>query len=196
MGIPILDKFPAVIQAGDTLSLLISLANFPAPTWSLTLTLIIPGGSGAPITIGPSTPNGSNHSLAVPATTTAGWVAGSYACQCKATDGTNVATVDRGTTTILPALAANVDPRTHEEKCLAAVTAVIEGRIDDPITEYRIGEREAKRIPMFELLKLRAYYQVAVRRQKGGSPFRLIPTEFQNPRFTVAEPGETRFPFA
>lgn len=183
MSFDSLSSMPAVFTAGDSLPLLVSLSDFPASAgWTLTWVLV-PAAGGAAVTIGPTSASGDSHAVTVAPGTTVGWVAGVYRWQLRAsltvlTDVTRF-TVAEGSIVIRPTFASGVDVATHEEKCLAAITAVIEGRMSDPIAEYKIGDREAKRIPIQELLKLKTFYEVAIRRQNGQSPFRLIGTVFQ-----------------
>ncbi|QSH42405.1 hypothetical protein P0136_02935 [Lentisphaerota bacterium ZTH] len=48
----------------------------------------------------------------------------------------------------------SVDFRDYPEKMLAAVDAVLEGRLDDPITEVEYNGRRLKYLPVNELLDL------------------------------------------
>jgi hypothetical protein len=189
MAVQALAQMPAAFTAGDSLSLLISLADFPASEgWTITYSLIITGAATV-LTLGPSTAAGNAHALAAAPSVTDDWAAGTYQWQLKASKGTGpsleVHTAATGSIEIRAALATGVDPRTHKEKCLAAITAVLEGRIGDPITEYRIGDREAKRIPHFDLVKLQAHYETAVRRERGESLMRPIPVRFESGRFRI-----------
>ena len=56
---------------------------------------------------------------------------------------------------------------TQNERILNAINAAIEGRADQDVSSYTIGTRRLDRIPMMELLSLRATYITAVRREKG-----------------------------
>ena len=58
------------------------------------------------------------------------------------------------------------------------IEAVLEGRMSDPIVEYQIGDRMAKKIPHAELMKLRVAYAVEVRIQRGGPRAIAIPVRF------------------
>lgn len=97
-------------------------------------------------------------------------------------DGTQRKTVARGQIAVdfNPAFpAANRDVRTHAEKCLAAITAVLEGRLSESITEYKLDAGlEAKHMDHAELIKLRAWYAGVVRRQRGAPFFTHVPVRF------------------
>jgi len=57
---------------------------------------------------------------------------------------------------------------THAQTMLAAIEAVLEGRITADIEQYSIAGRSITKIPIAELLKLRSYYKAeAVREQRA-----------------------------
>ncbi|WP_280565198.1 hypothetical protein, partial [Chromohalobacter sp. 48-RD10] len=117
---------PERMTAGTTLAISLALTAYPAPDWSATL--ILRGVQSIDLA---SEPDGRLHTFAAPASDTAAWVAGDYWYSLRVTDGTEVHEVDTGTLKVLPDLAAadaNFDGRTHAEKTLEAIEAVIEGR--------------------------------------------------------------------
>ena len=80
---------------------------------------------------------------------------------------------------------ASVDRRTHAEKALGAIEAVLENRASKDDLSYSIGDRQLSRIPVGDLLKLRDYYRAEVARErnrermKRGRPTRrAIGTKF------------------
>ena len=186
---------PDTFTAGDTFSRTIPAGDYPAASgWALTLVAVLPGTTTSPISL-TSTAQGPDHLLSAAAAITATWPAGTWRWQLRAVKGTEAHTLDEGRIVIRPTFANGVDPRTHAEKCLDALTACIEGRVDDPVAQYRIGDREARRIPMADLLKLRSYYSACVRRERGQPLFGRIPTEFQKGPLFMPDPGALDVPF-
>ena len=86
--------------------------------------------------------------------------------------------VETGVLTLAPDPSTAFDRRSHAEKCLAAIEAVIEGRMTDPIIQYEIDGVKAIKLPHGELMKLRGYYKAVVNRQAGKSLFTAVPVRF------------------
>jgi len=172
---------PTQIIAGDTLAWTKSLADYSAADgWALSYVLLSSGKT--PITIS-TTADGADHAVSVAATVTAAYAPATYRWTSFVTKTTERKTIESGTIEILPnpaTQASTYDPRTHAEKCLAAIEAVIEGRMADPIVEYQIQGRMAKKLPHGELVKLRAVYRAEVRRERGGPTKTTIPVRFSH----------------
>jgi len=167
MAIPLPTSEPAALRAGDTATWLKSLPDFPAGAgWSLEYTLINATGK---ITI-TSTAQGNDHKIRVLPATTTGWAAGTYAWQCRATDGTDTVTIATGNLEIKPNFAGltTSDQRSFAQKTLAALEAWIENH-DPGVAEYEIAGRRMKYIPVTDLLKLRSQFEIEVNRQAGKS---------------------------
>lgn len=167
MSAPILTTEPASIRAGDSLSWLISLPDYPAASgWSLSYALVNADGR---ITL-TSAASGNSHSVTATAATTANYKAGTYTYHCRVSNGADVVTVAVGTIDVLPDLATMValDTRTHAAKVLAKIEAWLENH-DPAVAEYEIAGRRMKYIPIAELLKLRDRYSREVRGQGGKS---------------------------
>jgi len=116
---------------------------------------------------------------------TSGWVAGLYEWVLFATKGTDRKLINNGFIEIAPdfmALGAGHDPRTHEEKVLASIKSVLEGRVLSDHENYSIDGRSISRIPVLELQKLRRTYALLVYRQKRGSEVivKAVKTRFAN----------------
>lgn len=88
-------------------------------------------------------------------------------------------------TSILPALQISPDPMTtasqisHAEKMLAAIEQVLEGRVTDDVQQLSIAGRSITKIPVDELLALRAQYAKEVadlRALAGGNRRQRIQT--------------------
>ena len=83
--------------------------------------------------------------------------------------------VGTGIVTVLPDPASAYDPRTPAEMALAAIDAVLAGRLSDPLAEYEIDGVQAKRIPPQDLLTIRDRLRREVRRQRGGPTVWSLP---------------------
>jgi hypothetical protein len=156
---------PDSLTAGTTLSFTVALTACPPPEWSLTLLLRGPEQRDLS-----SMPDGTLHAFSATATDTSAWAAGAYWYSLRATDGTEVHEIETGTLTVAPDLAAvsvEYDGRTHAERVLEAIEAVIEGRASKDQDSYRINNRELRRTPVSQLLKLRDVYRQEVRRARA-----------------------------
>lgn len=155
------DTLPEKIAAGVDLAWSVNLLAYPAPTWALQVLL-----RGPSIINIDSTADGSRHSLAVPAATTKDWAAGLYVFSTRAVSAGAVVEVDSGQVEIerdLSAINAPFDVRTHVQKVLDAIEAVIEGRASKDQERYRIQDRELYRTPIADLLLLRRQYRAELR---------------------------------
>lgn len=167
---------PSKVYAGDSLSWTLVQPDYPASDgWILTVYFAV--GTAEPVPVA-ATASGTDHLLTVPPDTTSGWAAGTCHWTARVAKAGETHTVDQGLFQVLPDPTVAADRRTHAEKCLAAITAVLEDRMGDPIVEYEIDGTKAKKLPHAELIKLRAHYLAVVRRQKGGSVFRQFPVRF------------------
>jgi hypothetical protein len=158
---------PEKIGAGLTFSHLVTLTAYPAPGWVLTVALR--GPSAIDLT---ASAEKNPHRISASAATTAAWVPGVYWYTARVTDGTDVIEVERGQLEITPDLAsqtADFDGRTHAEKTLAAIEAVIEKRATLDQERYRINNRELYRTPITDLLKLRDLYRAEVRAERAAA---------------------------
>lgn len=125
-----------------------------------------------------ATAEGSQHRLHATAAATAAWAPGDYWFTVRATRGADVVEVEQGQLTITPDLAAagaTFDGRTHAQRCLEAIEAVLEKRASLDQERYRINNRELYRTPVADLMRMRDLYRAEVRREKqaasGRSPF-------------------------
>lgn len=156
----IADKF----AAGTTFAALLTLTAHPATEWGLEL--IMRGPMAIDIT---GAPVGTQHALSASAAVTSEWQPGVYWWALRATQGAEVVQVDEGQITISPDLAlvtGTHDGRTHAERTLAAIEAVIEKRATTDQQKYTINNRELWRTPIAELLRLRGQYRDEVAREK------------------------------
>ena len=150
------ELFPNGIQAGLTLRRLVVQPAYPAPEWRLSVVL-----RGPSVIDLHAVPDGRNHLLHVPATTTREWQRGD-----------DIEEIDSGTVTVRPdiaQLAAGHDARSHVQRVLDAIEAVLEKRATLDQEQYRINNRELRRTPIADLLKLRDRYRGELARMKAAS---------------------------
>lgn len=161
-----LTAVPVSTYAGDSLDLLISLADYPASAgWALTYNFRkggdTPESGGSEISF-TSTESGSNHLFNILSTTTAGWLPGDYKGVGRVSLGTKVVTVWKGSLEILPDLAEqtdNFDTRTHAKKCLDALNAMIEGKATRDVLNTTIAGQSIGRMTWQDLLSAQAHFQ-------------------------------------
>ncbi len=115
---------PSRVTAGDSISWLKSLTDYPAGTWVLAYTLI---NSAAKISL-TATASGTDHLVNVTAANSALWAAGTYSWQATVTKSPERYTVGTGSIIVDPNLAAltTSDTRTSAKKALDAVNALLE----------------------------------------------------------------------
>lgn len=166
-------NLPDTIGAGLTFNRLLTLTAYPAPEW--VLTVLLRGKQNVDLV---ATAEGSQHRLTASAAQTATWLAGDYWFSMRATRGADVVEVETGSITVTPDMAtlpAGHDGRTQAQIALDAINAVIGKRATLDQQRYRINNRELYRESISELLKLRSFYQLEVKREQqkacGKNPF-------------------------
>lgn len=169
MGEKLLMKsiLPPTITAGVTFERCVSPCDYLAPDWVLTAHLR--GGAAIDMT---AAAEGTGHKFLELGAVTAAWAAGVYSYTVRATNGGDVREVERGTVEVLADLAevtTPVDARTHAQKVLDSIEAVIEKRATLDQERYRINDRELYRTPLADLLKLRDLYRSEVRREQAAA---------------------------
>lgn len=156
---------PESITAGLDFQAVVTLAEYPAPDWTLTAYLRGP----APIDL-TATADGANHILAADAATTTTWMKGAYWYVLRATNGSAIMEAGSGQLEVLPDFATitgTYDGRSQNKIALDAIDAVMAKRATLDQQRYKINERELWRTSMADLLKLRAYYSVQVARENA-----------------------------
>lgn len=162
---------PQAITAGDSVTWARSLDGFPSgQNWALTYYLQM---NGKPLVTVPATadPAGDGFLVNIPAATSAAWPAGQYAWKAVLSgtgpnEGQRI-TTDSAELVVLPDPTQTYDSRSHWRKCYEAITAVIEGRMNDPITRYKIGDTEAFKLAHMDLIRLQAFYASRLRTEAG-----------------------------
>ena len=77
-----------------------------------------------------------------------------------------------------PRTASPGDFQSHEERTLAVVEAAIEGRLTKDMESYSIAGRSIQKIPVRELIGMRAKYRAAVQTQRTGRLGRPVAVHF------------------
>lgn len=172
---------PAEITAGLDFRAAVDLRDYPATEW--TARVLLRGPKSIDLT---ATASGTAHAFAADAATTAAWTPGAYWYSLRVSKDSNVLEADKGQMSVLPDLEAmqdGFDGRTQNQIALDAINAVLAKRATLDQQRYVIDKRELWRTPIADLLKLRAFYTTAVRRERnrasGCSGFgRQIPVRF------------------
>jgi len=161
---------PSQLRAGDTWKWRREdLADYPAGTWTLKYRFKNAAGGFEVV----ATADGIAHAVTVAASTTAAYAAGAYSWVAWVESGAEKYTVDSSEVQVLPdlrsgAATAAQDVRSHPQRVLAAIEAVLEGRASRDQEEYRIGDRMLKRTPVADLLRLRDRYRAEVASEAAG----------------------------
>ena len=172
MTVTIPDTEPTELRAGDTWKWTRSFADYPATTWTLTYTLTQATTRKQIV----ASASGSDFSVTVAAATSAAYAEGEWSWVAAVASGSERYTLDSGTLTVLPDLAAasgGYDGRSHAVKTLAAIKAWIESKgANAGVGEYEIAGRKMKYIPITDLLKLRQAYEAEVRGEQNAERIR------------------------
>jgi hypothetical protein len=166
---------PTVVTAGTSIQWKKSLSNYQfSHGWVLTYFLAASG--TPPIALPASTADvdGQTHIILTPAATSRNWAAGQYEVQGFATnaagDATVVPAVPAGTVVqiyhgFLKVLAnlgtvdANYDPRSHVQRVVDMLHAVMEGRATDDVLDSSIEGVQIRRLPAEQLVILLNRYE-------------------------------------
>lgn len=157
---------PATATAGLSFDVSATFAEYPAPQWSATLLLRGPRSIDLP-----AVADGLAHTITVGAATTALWAPGVYWYSFRVQSAAESREVANGQIEILPdfaALPAGYDGRTQAELALEAIKAVLAKRATQDQQRYTIDNRELWRTAPADLIKLRAFYTVEVRRERDA----------------------------
>lgn len=170
---------PDVLRAGDTWSWLRTLADYPANAWTLHYYLrAVNATMGTPVldlTSSADTTDPLSHSITALASDTANLATGEWSWQCAARDiatGLVRVTLDTGTLTVqtnLEAADGSIDNRTHNQKMLDAICALLEKRATKLEESYQISGRMVKWLTPKELEEQKGIYTARVRQEKRNS---------------------------
>lgn len=161
------DLFPRSLTAGLTFEQTVSVDTHRPPEWRLEAILRGPDAINLQ-----ADQEGGKHVFRVPAGRTREWLAGRYQYSLRATrtDGM-VVELSGGGIQIKPDLSqlgSGHDARSHVERVLEAIKAVIEKRATLDQERYEINNRMLQRTPLADLLKLRSQYEAELKRLKAA----------------------------
>jgi hypothetical protein len=167
MAATTLSAMPAAITAGDTLLLLLDGGDYPANEgWTYWFSFRKETGSLIEFS---STASGSNHSFTVAADITATWTDGIYKGVGYVESATQRFTVWRGELVVESNLTeqdANYDTRTHGQKALDAINAVLEGKASRDVLASTIAGQSIQRMSFTELLQAKSFYESVVQQEQ------------------------------
>lgn len=156
--------FPNNFTAGVNFSASVIVSAYPAPEW--VVSAYLRGPDSIDLT---AEGNNTEHKFAVSAAETATWASGTYWVSIRATRGADAFEITKRQLDIQPDLAtvaAPYDGRSQNEVALEAINAVLAKRATIDQQRYTINNRELWRTNIADLLKLRSFYTVAVRRER------------------------------
>jgi hypothetical protein len=168
---PTLECLPARVRAGDSLEILLELADYPGPTWELTYHARPVGGQATGWTWTGVEVEG-NHLFELEPVDTAGLARGLYRVALVATQGSaERVTLEVITLEVLPDLTqSETDATSHARRMLAAVEALLERRATRIQESYTIEGRALKFLSLDELRRARNRYLAEVAVEDGRSP--------------------------
>lgn len=162
---------PSSIRAGDFVTWTKSLTDYPANSgWTLSYTLI---NASNKITITASA-SGADHLVSVAAATTSSYAAANYTWMARVTKGSEVYTIDQGSLTVLPNLAAltTFDGRSHAVVMVEAIEAAIQGRASALQLRYQINGRSIEFLNPTDLIKWLSFYRAEAAKEAQAETIR------------------------
>lgn len=162
-----LQEIPRELAAGDTVTL--SLASFSAayPVDEFDLSLSLKLAAAAAITVAFADVGGI-HTGALALTDSS---AGTYLWTLRATAKVGAASqvIGRGSIVVRPDMAKDGDMRSHAEKMLASIEALLEGRATKDVNQYSIAGRSLTKMTVDELMRWRTHYRAEVRAARNAT---------------------------
>ena len=163
-------EVPDTIVVGDFVQFKLTKYSSDYANTAHTMAFIARAGTGANVefTI-TATNSGDDYLFSAASTVTADYTAGHYHYQIEVveTSSSNRLILDQGEIDVEFDLDVNnVDPRTHAEKMLQKIEAVLENRADGDLSSYSIAGRSLTKMSPEELLQWRDYYRREVRVHK------------------------------
>lgn len=159
---------PGVLAAGDTWEWERSLPDYPADVWTLTYYFV---GKDGRFTFA-ATADGTDHAVTVAKAATAAYTPGVYRGEGFVGDGTERFRVWVGELRVEADMSAQqegFDTRSHAQKVLDAVEAVLERRATRDQESYSLGGRSLSRTPIADLIVFKNHYQWIVRRERSAA---------------------------
>lgn len=141
--------------AGDSLSVLDTHADYPASAGWVLKYRFTPRFAGGTAIVLTSTAEGDSFRTTANSATTAAWRTGNYSFSQWVEFNGDRHTLETGNLEITPDtanLAIGTDTRSHLEKVVANLEAMIEGKATKDVQEYQIGDRQLKYFTISELI--------------------------------------------
>lgn len=165
------NRLPDALRAGDTWSWAAYFDAHPASDgWALGYTLL----NSLTRHTATAVADGDGFIATVTAAESATYAPGNYSWVARVVKGAEVHTVATGTVRVLPDLTNATDLRSHAQKTLDAIEAVIEKRASRDQQAYSINGRSLTRMTLAELIRLRDMYRREVQRDAGDSRGRRL----------------------
>lgn len=176
--------FPEKFIAGETISAELDLSDYPASEWELTVIALSVSGN-----IALESEAVADDDTFVLDIDTSSLAAGDYSYQAKVIQGTEIHYVETGSFVVAANLfdqvgssgnVTSLDIRTHAQKMLVAIEALLEGRASREHKSIKQNGKELYKHSFAELTELRDYYKSEITRaniRKRGS-FKTIGYRF------------------
>lgn len=160
-------EVPRTIVIGDFVQFKLSEYSTDYANTAHTMTLMARSGTGANVEFSiVATNSGDDYLFTANSAATASYTAGLFHYQIEVleTSSSNRIIVDQGELDVTVDLDVNaVDPRTHAEKMLQKIEAVLENRADADVSSYSIAGRSLTKMSPEELLTWRDTYRREVK---------------------------------
>ena len=172
-----LTAIPDTLTAGDSLSVTLSLSEYPATAgWVVSCAL-----AGPTVLTATATASGDKHILALTSVQTTTLTPALYQWRLRATLGLVVETFDRGTMDVAPDLgaAAAGDLASYPEQMLALCRVARESILSGEMKTMAIGGRQVTFHTLADVNREEAHWRRALAREtRGGSAFGKVSVGF------------------
>jgi hypothetical protein len=168
MGAPILSSVPTTIVGGTTTKLLLGFSDYPATTWTAKLYL---AGATVPDPI-TGTTSGQSFAFTIASTTTETML-GNYVWRILVTFSGETYVADEGTLSVERSIATATPGgfQSWAAQTLPVVEAALSGRLTADQQSYSIAGRSVVKIPVDELMRIRAHLVSVVRQESTPGQF-------------------------
>ncbi len=172
------DRFPQLFVAGEYFNVTLNDESYPSSTWAANY-FIYDSEISESVT---ATPDGDGFIATFSTSFTGQFEPGNYKYQLQVSKPGEMIVLDGGAC-VIRANPANgpIDGRTHAEKTLEALNAVIENRATTDQQSYTIAGRSLSRMEITDLLQFRDRYQAMVDEERAKNKrgyFNKVKTRF------------------
>jgi hypothetical protein len=159
------------LVVGDSLNILSTFTDFPpADGWTLKTRFLPLSPTGTAIILN-AVAEGDSYRTTASSNTTAAWEPGDYSVSQWVEKVGQRITAANGSIKLLPNPAtatAGTDTRSHLEKVIANIEAMLENKAGKDVQEFTIGDRSLKKMTVAELIKWRDKYKFELARQQNS----------------------------